>query len=131
MLELRAQALEDGLRAGVQADDETAIGHDPSVFGANVSSSTDPDHHPRALADLGEDVALDSAEVLLTVLGEDVRDGVAGALDDEVVGLEGCPAEPLGDQASDLRLAGPREAGEDDAVGPTTSLQGRGAPTCP
>ena len=62
----------------------------------------------------GECAGLEPAEMRLAEGGEDLGDGDAGEIGNEVVEIEEGPAEMRGEVAADGGLAGAHEAGEDD-----------------
>ena len=57
---------------------------------------------------------LEGAEGGLAVLGEDLPDGTAGSLLDDLVAVGERESEALGEQVADGGLPGPHEADEDD-----------------
>ena len=70
-----------------------------------------------ARAQVGEDGGLFVAEAGLALGGEDLADGPAVPLFEHRVGIDERPAEPVGNQAADGRLAGPAVADEEQHGG--------------
>ena len=112
-------AAEDFLGGDDEPDDVAELAEEEAVFGAFDDAAAGGDD--LALLFFVEEGLEDGAFVVaeggFALGGEDFGDGVAGALDDEVVGIDEGVVEDVGEFAADGGLAGAHEANEDNVLG--------------
>jgi len=114
---LEHAAVEEGLEGGVEVDDEGAGGlfEEEAIgefFGGSAAEGQD---RGGAGESVGKRGGFEPAEVLFALVGEESRDGGAGAGLKVSIEVEEVPAEGFCQQAADGGLAGTHEAGENDA----------------
>ena len=109
-----ADAAQERFGRCIEADERAAAGQRVAVRGVDGGASADRDHQPGRCAQLLADRRLDGSESGFAILGEDGRDRLAGALDDDVVQIDEGTAQARGDLLAGHGLAGAHEAGEDD-----------------
>ena len=94
-----ADAAQERFGRCVEADERAAAGQRVAVRRVDGGASADRDHQPGRSAQLLADRRLDGSESRFAILGEDGRDRLAGALDDDVVQIDEGPAQPRRDLA--------------------------------
>ena len=109
-----AHALEDGFEIGLQADHRAARGQRLTVGWIDHSAAARGDHEAGRRGHLTADRGFQRPESRLAILREDLRDGFAGALHDQIVQVNERTSQPCRHFAADSGLAGAHEAGEDD-----------------
>ena len=103
---LGLKALEDGLGAGLQADDDAGLEHQASVVGVDEGAAAGGHDLPLAVGGLAKKGALPLPEGRFAIVLKDGGDGLTGVAGDPVVGIDGPPAERAGDGLPDAGLAG-------------------------
>ena len=109
-----AHALQDGFEVGFQADHRAARGQRLTVGWIDHSAAARGDHKAGRRGHLTADRGFQRPESRLAILREDLRDGFAGALHDQIVQVNERTSRTRRHFAADSGLAGAHEAGEDD-----------------
>lgn len=109
-------AVEDGVFRRVEPDGEADFLEEAAIFGAEDDTAAGGDDVAGFFGEAGEGLGFDIAEVIFTVVGEDVGDGFSGLGDDEVVGIDEGEVEAGGEFLADGGFSGAHEADEGDVV---------------
>ena len=109
-----AHALEDGFEIGLQADHRAARGQRLTVGWIDHSAAARGDHEAGRRGHLTANRGFQRPESRLAILREDLRDGFARALHDQIVQVNERTSQPCRHFAADSGLAGAHEAGQDD-----------------
>ena len=111
------QPREDFLRVGIQTDHDIAIPLDrPQICFGDQGSAARRNHDAIGIAQFVTQAGLHCAEERLAFLREDLRNGFAHALGDDLVSVDKIPAQLLRDHLADGALASAHKAGQDQVI---------------
>ena len=111
----RADAVREHGYRRLQPDDGAGRAQPAAVLGVDHGAAAARDDEGfRRRAHVRDGLALELAEGGFAVLGEELGERHAGQRDDEVVGVDERPPEPLRAPAADRRLAHTHQADEDE-----------------
>jgi hypothetical protein len=120
LLRILQQPPVDRGRLRLEADHHAALKHQLAVGLEHEGPAAGGDHGIGPAAHLAQSLALQLAEPVLSVPGEDVGDRPPAQPDYLLVRVNVAPAQTRGHRQPDLSLAGVRETGQDDI--PRSSL---------
>jgi hypothetical protein len=114
---LEKAAIEEDGEGGVEEDGDGAGGlfDEEAIAEGFGSAAAEGEDGVGAGEGAGEGAGLQPAEVWLAEGGEDLGDGDASEIFDEVIEIEEVPTDAIGEDAADGGLAGAHETGEDNA----------------